>query len=177
MFRTRRSPLDAHLPLLDEQWTSGCRNGAELWRRLMAHGFRGSLRVEAEWAKRLRRAEKATDQQLQRVSSARTIAHLMTTARNHLSKADTVTIAAIERGVPVLVEIRSPPDPFNAMIRCKGAVPNSWSSDAATSLMASFDRHQQGQGGSCGGHRELMVKRADHPAQAREAPDVRARQD
>lgn len=45
VFRTRQSSLEAHLPLLDEQWTAGCRNGAELWRRLKAHGFRGSLRV------------------------------------------------------------------------------------------------------------------------------------
>src|SRR3954453_18712460 len=45
VFRTRQSSLDAHLPLLDEQWASGCRNSAELWRRLKARGFRGSLRV------------------------------------------------------------------------------------------------------------------------------------
>jgi hypothetical protein len=37
------------------------------------------------------------------VPSARTIARLMTTARDHLSKSDTVTVAAIEAGVPILV--------------------------------------------------------------------------
>ena len=41
VFRVRQSSLEAHLPLLDEQWTAGCRNGAELWRRLKALGFRG----------------------------------------------------------------------------------------------------------------------------------------
>lgn len=30
VFRTRQSSLDLHLPWLDDQWTSGCRNGAEL---------------------------------------------------------------------------------------------------------------------------------------------------
>jgi hypothetical protein len=40
-----------------------------------------------------------TDKQLQKVPPARTISRLMTTARDHLSKADTVTIAAIEAGV------------------------------------------------------------------------------
>ena len=34
-----------------------------------------------------------------KVPSARTIARLMTTARDHMSKADTITIAAIEAGV------------------------------------------------------------------------------
>ena len=45
IFRTRQSSLDVHLPWPDEQWASGCHNGAELWRRLTARGFRGSLRV------------------------------------------------------------------------------------------------------------------------------------
>ena len=87
VFRTRQSSLEAHLPLLDAQWTAGCRSGAELWRRLRSHGFRGSSRVVSEWATRRRRAEKASDQQLQRIPSARTIARLMTSARDHLSKA------------------------------------------------------------------------------------------
>jgi transposase len=84
VFRLRQSSLDAHLPLLDELWDSGCRNGAEIWRRLQARGFRGSLRVVSEWATRRRRAERASDQQLHKVPSARTIARLMTTARDHL---------------------------------------------------------------------------------------------
>jgi transposase len=33
VFRTRQSSLDLHLPWLDDQWASGCRSGAELWRR------------------------------------------------------------------------------------------------------------------------------------------------
>jgi transposase len=98
VFRARQSSLDAHLPLLDAQWAGGCRNAAKLWRRLKLDGFRGSQRVVSEWATRRRRAEKASDQQLQKVPSARTIARLMTSARDHMSKADTVTIAAIEAG-------------------------------------------------------------------------------
>jgi transposase len=107
IFRTRQSTLDTHLLFLDAQWAEGCRNGAELWRRLQVQGFQGSLRVVSEWATRRRRAEKATDKHLQKVPSARTIARLMTTARNHLSKADTVSIAAIETRVPTLVEARA----------------------------------------------------------------------
>jgi hypothetical protein len=45
VFRTRQSSLEPHLPWLDAQWAAASRNGAELWRRLRASGFRGSLRV------------------------------------------------------------------------------------------------------------------------------------
>src|SRR4051812_26179163 len=54
LFRTRESSLEVHLPWLEQQWTAGSRNGAELWRRLRQHGFRGSLRVITEWATRRR---------------------------------------------------------------------------------------------------------------------------
>ena len=139
MFRTRQSTLEAHLPFLDAQWTGGCRNGTELWRRLQGQGFQGSLRVVSEWRTRRRRAEKATNQQLQKVPSARTIARLMTTARDHLSKADTVTIAAIEARIPALVEARILVDRFKAMVRQKiVAELEPWISAADTSLIASF---------------------------------------
>jgi len=139
VFRIRQSSLETYLPFLDEQWASGCRNGAELWRRLQARGFRGSLRVMGEWATRRRRAEGASDQQLHKVRSARTIARLMTTARDHLRKIDTVTIAAIETGVPTLMEARSLIDRFHAMIRKKIAADlDPWIADANASLIASF---------------------------------------
>ena len=140
VFRLRQSSLDAHLPLLDELWCSGCRNGAELWRCLQARGFRGSLRVVSEWATRRRHAERASDQQLHRVpSSARTIARLMTTARDHLSKAGTVTIAVVEASAPRLVEARGLTDRFHSMIRKKTASGlEPWIIEARTSLIASF---------------------------------------
>jgi hypothetical protein len=43
---------------------------------------------------------------LSRVPSARTIARLMTVGRDRLSKAETLTVAAIEGGVEILVEAR-----------------------------------------------------------------------
>jgi transposase len=45
VFRTRQCSIDAYLLFLDAQWASDCHNGAELWRRLKAQGFRGSSRV------------------------------------------------------------------------------------------------------------------------------------
>ena len=53
-FRLRQSSLEPWLPWLTREWESGCRNGAELWRRLRAKGFGGSLRVAGEWATRQR---------------------------------------------------------------------------------------------------------------------------
>jgi hypothetical protein len=39
IFYIRKSTLEAHLPFLDAQWVGGCRNGAELWRRLKRVAF------------------------------------------------------------------------------------------------------------------------------------------
>ena len=139
VFRVRQSSLDLHLPWLDAQWSAGCRSGAELWRRVTAQGFRGSLRVVSEWATRRRRSEKADTENLQRVPSARTIARLMTIGRDTLSKAETVTIAAIEAGVPALVNARELVAAFHGMIRRKAAeelIP--WIERALASLIASF---------------------------------------
>ena len=139
IFRTRQSSLDLHLPWLDDQWAAGCRNGAELWRRLTARGFRGSLRVVSEWATRRRRAEKADAKNLQRIPSARTIARLMTIGRDTLSKAETVTVTAIEAGVPTLVEAREIIAEFHMMIRRKTvAALTPWIERARASLVASF---------------------------------------
>lgn len=139
VFRARQSSIEQYFPLLDELWASGQRNGAELWRQLRRRGFHGSLRVIGEWATRRRRAEQASDQQLQRVPSARTIARQMTTARDHLGRADAVTVAAIETAVPALLEARNLIDRFHAMIRKKvDADIEQWIIDARSSLIASF---------------------------------------
>jgi transposase len=64
IFRSRESSLDLHLPWLEEQWASGKRNGAELWRLLKHQGFRGCLRVVSEWTARRRRAEQTDGEAL-----------------------------------------------------------------------------------------------------------------
>ena len=139
VFRVRQSSLDLYLPRLEALWNSGCRNGAELWRRLQAEVFRGSLRVIGEWATRRRRAELASDQQLQRVPSARTIARMMTTGRDHLSRSDTITVAAIEAELPTLVAARDGIDGFHKMIRRKSVGElRPWLRAAHGGLIASF---------------------------------------
>ncbi|WJS87492.1 hypothetical protein [Paracoccus sp. TOH] len=88
VFRIRESSLTPWLPRLEQEW-----NGAELWRRLRADGFRGSLRVVGEWATRQRRAEQAVPNGTGKSPPARRIARLPTKGRDHLSRADAVQVA------------------------------------------------------------------------------------
>jgi len=138
VFRVRQSSLDLHFQWLDERWAAGQRNATELWRCLRKQGFRGCLRVVSEWATRRRQGEKA-DSTLSRAPSARTIARLMTIGRDGLSKAETVTVAAIEGGVPLLVEAREIVAAFQAMVRKKCLADlEPWLDRARSSLVASF---------------------------------------
>jgi transposase len=139
IFRFRESSLEVYLQWLDEQWASGRHNASELWRRLKTRGFRGSMRVVSEWATRRRRAEKADAAALSRTPSARTIARLLTFERDNLSKAETVTVAAIEGGVPSLVEAREIIGSFQTIIRRRSlAELDPWLDRARDSLVASF---------------------------------------
>jgi transposase len=141
VFQTRQRSLDAYYLFLERQWSNGCRNGAELWRRLQARGFQGSLRSVGEWTTRRRRSETVSKQQLQSVPSARAIARLMTIKRDGMTKADAVVIAAIEAGVPSLVEARALVDQFHDMIRRKDeAKLDAWIANAKASLVASLAR-------------------------------------
>ena len=141
VFRVRQSSLDAYLPVLDAEWAAGCRNGAEPWRRLRDQGFRGSLRVVTEWTTRRRRADPMQTQGVQKAPSARNLARLMGMGRDHLTKADTVTVAADEAGVPCLAEARSLVARFQTMIRTKAATElDDWIEQARTSLIAPLAR-------------------------------------
>ncbi len=141
VFRVRQSSLDAYLPVLDAEWAAGCRNGAELWRRLTDQGFRGSLRVVSEWTTRRRRADQMQAKGFQKATSARTLARLMGMGRDHLSKADTMTVAAVEAGVPGLADARSLVERFQAMIRTKAATElDRWIEQARVSLIAPLAR-------------------------------------
>jgi transposase len=63
----------------------------------------------------------------------------MTIGRDALSKAETVTVAAIETGVPLLTEAREIVAAFQAMVRKKSLSDlEPWLERARTSLVASF---------------------------------------
>ncbi|MGO7668019.1 hypothetical protein ACC697_37440 [Rhizobium ruizarguesonis] len=63
----------------------------------------------------------------------------MTTARDQLSKADTITIAAIAASLPALIQARNLIDRFQTMIRRKARTElDQWIADARDSLFAPF---------------------------------------
>lgn len=117
VFRIRESSLTPLLPRLEQEWAGGCRNGAELWRRLRADGFQGSLRVVGEWATRQRRSERAAPPGTEKSPPARKIARLLTLGRDHLCKADAIQVARIEASLPALATARRLTDRFTDMIR------------------------------------------------------------
>ena len=136
VFRSRTNSLEPYLLLLDSHWTAGCSNGAELWRRLKADGFGGSPRVVSEWATRRRRTECVNDRQLRKVPSARTIVWMMTMARDHLTKADSVTLqpSRLER------QCSLKPGALSSAFKKANNDLDPWISDANPSLIASFAR-------------------------------------
>lgn len=81
VFHVRMNSLELWLVQLDEAWSGGCRNGAELWRRLRLAGFGGSLRVVTEWATRRRRAKAAQASGPRKGPSARKIAMMLSQKR------------------------------------------------------------------------------------------------
>ena len=92
----------------------------------------------SEWATRRRQGER-TENALSRAPSARTVARLMSMGRDGLSKAETVTVAAIESGLPLLAGAREIIEAFQAMIRKKSLADlEPWLDRARTSLVASF---------------------------------------
>ena len=93
----------------------------------------------SEWSGRRRRSESADAGAIGRAPSARTIARLLTIGRDQLSKAQTITVAAIDRGVVALAEARDLLAEFQAIIRRKALTElDAWLDRAAGSLLAAF---------------------------------------
>ncbi len=80
-------------------------------------------------------------QGLQKAPSARVLARLMGMAHDHLTKADSIIVAAVEAGLPSLVDARNLVERFQAMIRTKAGVGlDSWIEHAGVSLIAPLAR-------------------------------------
>jgi len=79
--------------------------------------------------------------ELSRTPPARVLSRLMTTRRDDLSKADAVTVAAIETGMPTLATARNLMERFYRMFRVRDTdALASWVTDARASLLASFGK-------------------------------------
>jgi transposase len=137
VFRTRSSGLERFWPRLDAEWRAGCRNGAELWRRLRSAGFPGSQRAVSEWVTRRRMDEVAM--RPRRPPSARAIARMMTIDRDRVSKTEAFLVATIEAAAPALAAARDLMDRFHAMIRQRDVTAlDSWIEEARPSLLKSL---------------------------------------
>ncbi|MCK1326794.1 ISL3 family transposase, partial [Bradyrhizobium sp. 156] len=63
----------------------------------------------------------------------------MTTKRDHLTRAETVTLAVIEQNVPMLADAQALVGRFHAMIRKKAEIElEPWIEESKRSLIASF---------------------------------------
>jgi transposase len=141
IFRSRMSSLEPFLAQLETAWAAGSRNGAALWRAMKAKGFTGSLRVVSEWATRQRKDEGTAtrDKRPGKTPSARSIARMMTTERDTLSKAVARTVAMIGDAVPGLTAARDLLDRFHRIVQHrKDKRLDHWLADAKTGLMSSF---------------------------------------
>lgn len=140
VFRSRQSSLAPFEEMLECEWSGGCRNGAELWRRLGAAGFSGSPRVVSEWVTRRRRDEAAITRGLTRkCPSARTIAKMMTTHRDTSAKRQAIMMTVIEKAVPDLVGARDLLDEFHAIVRARKSDDlDAWIARAQTGFLASL---------------------------------------
>jgi transposase len=58
--RPRGSTVDRHAEHLDQRWSEGCHNAAQLWREIQEQGFRGQLRTVQRWVSGRRGADPAT---------------------------------------------------------------------------------------------------------------------
>jgi transposase len=140
VFRTRISTLDPHLAALEAQWRVGCRNGAELWRRLRDHGFRGSRRVVTEWATRRRLDEvRGFENRPRKPLSARQIARLLTFGRDRVPSERMADLVRIEQCVPAVMAARDLVDRFHALVRRRMPQElDAWIGAASESALASF---------------------------------------
>ncbi len=138
IFRTRLSTLDPWRVQLEAEWNGGCHVGAELWRRLRASGFAGSLRVVGEWATRRRRDERL-GQPAGPSPSARTIARGLTVERHTGSARIALVNATVDTTSPDLIAARDLLDRFHTMMRSKdGAGLDPWIASASESKLAGF---------------------------------------
>ena len=80
-------------------------------------------------------------QEAEKATPARMLSRLLLSERDHLTKGDAITVARIERSVPVLVSARELVERFHQMVRDRdpAALP-AWITDAASSVLASFGK-------------------------------------
>ena len=136
LYRPRMHSLDPWRAYLERRWAAGCHNGARLWREVRKDGFKGGLRVVAEWASRQRLA---TAPATLAIPSARRAARLLVADLDVLDAAERKHIERLLAISPALSRVRDLARRFGAMIRTHDAEAlHAWLADAVDSELASF---------------------------------------
>lgn len=129
------TPAPAHVVLMDIGRVR-CEHGASPrpW-LFVLQPFSNGFQVDAEFTP----DRKLAPANARHAPAARTVVRLMALERNNLTKAQTMTVAAIEGRLPDLVEARDVVESFHDMLRRKSSGDlEAWIERAAKSLVASF---------------------------------------
>jgi transposase len=145
----RRAPgpglLDRHLAYVEQRWSQGCRNSAELWRELRRQQrFEGGYDTVRRWASRHRAAAAAATRTAEelpasRVPSSRRAARLLTTPAASLSAADRRLVAALIARSPEIGTAAELAQAFGQLVRQRDAAAlDGWLTQAKSSGLRGF---------------------------------------
>jgi transposase len=128
----RRSPrpgmLAPYLAHLDRRWIEGCHNATQLWRELVALGFKGRPGIVRQWAGRRRKREPraarspAAQQMTGMPPTARQTARLLMT-EDKLSPTDQSFVTRLIQELPAVRDCVSAAKRLNAVLRRKSKEP------------------------------------------------------
>jgi hypothetical protein len=139
-FRPRRSMLEPHRATLERRWAEGCHDGARLWRELRDAGFRGGLRVVAEWATRQRLAGRpGRSGSCSAVPPIRRVARMLAADPSALRAEERRYLDRLLATSAPLAPARDPALRFAAVVRGRKADGlDRWLADAADGGLRSF---------------------------------------
>ena len=103
------SILDSFKPFLGRRWSEGCRNATQLWREILALGFRGRPSIVREWAAGHRGIVLGRDGSVEQslppvwpVPTGYRLARLLTTSRSRMNAEERIFISHLLTEEPAL---------------------------------------------------------------------------
>jgi len=139
LHRPRMHSIDPWRAVLERRWTEGCRNGAQLWRDLHDAGFKGGMRVVAEWANRHRLAELVRQPGPADVPAVQPPSQPTTYPARRVARMLTVDMAALAEPDRAYVERLLALSPALATVRAHAAdALTSWLTDAEHGELRGF---------------------------------------
>lgn len=140
-YPARPRVLAPYEPYLHARWAEGCRNGVRLHGELVAHGFRGSRSLVADFVARLRRAgdEGDTPKPIARVPAPltpHTAAYLLVRRPERRSEAEHAAVAQLRACHPEIATALAFTERFATIVReRRGEELRAWLADAEATGM------------------------------------------